>query len=109
MTGGATCSRPFEISDHSRGCKVVIDVGSKEFCIGLTFVACSHARRLTDFNFDRISTKGRKTGLETSISACFNNENIRLSSCLHCFPWLLMCIVKGNLITTKHKIKGKYT
>ena len=41
--------------------KAVIDVGSKEFCTGLTFVACSRVRSLTDlmfnpgFDFDRIS------------------------------------------------------
>ena len=41
--------------------KAVIGVGSKEFCTGLTFVACSRLRSLTDlmfnpgFDFDRIS------------------------------------------------------
>jgi ATP-dependent exoDNAse (exonuclease V) alpha subunit len=41
--------------------KAVIDVGSKKFCTGLTFVACSRVRSITDlmfnpgFDFDRIS------------------------------------------------------
>ena len=50
-------------SNYSQGLtltKTVIDVGSKEICAGLTFVACSHVRNLTDlmfspgFDFDRI-------------------------------------------------------
>ena len=32
--------------------KVVIDIGKKEFSAGLTFVACSHVRCLSDIMFD---------------------------------------------------------
>ena len=59
MTGGATCSRlqfPLKLTwavtiHKAQGLtlsKAVIDVGSKEFCTGLTFVACSRVCSLTD-------------------------------------------------------------
>ena len=46
--------------------KVVVNVGKKEFCPGLTFVACSRVRRLADllfvppFPYDRVANLGRK-------------------------------------------------
>ena len=72
MSGGATCSRlqlPLKLAwavtiHRSHGLtlgKAVVDIGSKEFCVGLTFVACSCVRCLDDlmfspgFDFDRIS------------------------------------------------------
>ena len=45
--------------------KAVIDVGLKEFCTGLTFVACTLVRSLTDlmfnpgFDFDRMANSVR--------------------------------------------------
>ena len=71
MTGGATCSRlqlPLKLAwavtiHKAQGLtlsKAVIDVGSKEFCTGLTFVACSRVCSPTDlmfnlgFDFDHI-------------------------------------------------------
>ena len=69
LSGGATCSRlqlPLKAATihKSQGLtlgKAVVDIGSKEFCVGLTFVACSCVRCLDDlmfspgFDFDRIS------------------------------------------------------
>ena len=72
LSGGATCSRlqlPLKLAwaatiHKSQGLtlgKAVLDIGSKEFCVGLTFVACSCVRCLDDlmfspgFDFDRIS------------------------------------------------------
>ena len=62
-TAGAQCSRlqlplklAWAITVHkAQGLtlnKVVIDVGKKEFSSGLTFVACSRVRRLSDLLFD---------------------------------------------------------
>ena len=50
--------------------KVVIDVGKKEFSCGLTFVACSRVRRLTDmlfdppFPFERVANLARSQRLQ---------------------------------------------
>ena len=50
--------------------KVVIDVGKKEFSSGLTFVACSRVRRLTDilfpspFPYERLSKLANNTRLK---------------------------------------------
>ena len=62
-TSGAQCSRlqlPLKLAwavtiHKAQGLtldKVVVDVGKKEFSSGLTFVACSRVRRLTDLLFD---------------------------------------------------------
>ena len=62
-TSGAQCSRlqlPLKLAwavtiHKTQGLtldKVVIDIGKKEFSCGLTFVACSRVRRLTDMLFD---------------------------------------------------------
>ena len=63
LTAGAQCSRlqlPLKLAwavtiHKAQGLtldKVVIDVGTKEFSSGLTFVACSRVRHLTDLLFD---------------------------------------------------------
>ena len=68
-TGEATCSRlqlPLKLAwvvtiHKAQGLTLSKAVGSKEFCTGLTFVACSRVRSLADlmfnagFDFDRIS------------------------------------------------------
>jgi len=49
--------------------KVVIDIGKKEFSTGLTFVACSRVRRITDllfappFSFQRLVNLSKSTRL----------------------------------------------
>ena len=63
MQGGSACSRlqiPLKLAwavtiHKAQGLtldKVVIDIGKKEFSAGLTFVACSRVRRLSDIMFD---------------------------------------------------------
>ena len=81
MSGGATCSRlqlPLKLAwavtiHKSQGLtlgKAVVDIGSKEFCAGLTFVACSRVRCLSDlmfspgFDFDRISSIANNVRLQ---------------------------------------------
>ena len=73
MAGASLCSRlqlplklAWAITIHkAQGLtlnKAVIDLGSKEFCAGLTFVACSRVRSMSDlifspgFDFDRIAS-----------------------------------------------------
>ena len=46
--------------------KVVIDIGSKEFSTGLTFVACSRVRHLTDLIFEPPFDYNRLTSLSKS-------------------------------------------
>ena len=59
LHGSTTCSRlqiPLKLSwavtiHKSQGLpldNVVVDIGKKEFCTGITFVVCSRVRRLTD-------------------------------------------------------------
>ena len=63
MSAGAQCLRlqlPLKLAwavtiHEAQGLtlnKVVVDIGKKEFSSGLTFVACSRVRRLTDLLFD---------------------------------------------------------
>ena len=47
--------------------KVVIDIGKKEFSAGLTFVACSRVRRLSDIMFDPPFAYQRVTSLSKSM------------------------------------------
>ena len=80
MVGGPACSRlklplklAWAVTIHKAPgltlSKAVI-VDSKEFCTGLTFVACSHVCRITDlmfspgFDFDRISTLANNSRLQ---------------------------------------------
>ena len=79
-TSGAQCSRqqlPLKLAwavtiHKAQGMtldKVVIDVGKKEFSCGLTFVACSCVRKLSDllldppFKFQRLATLGNSRRL----------------------------------------------
>ena len=47
--------------------EVVIDIGKKEFSAGLTFVACSRVRRLSDIMFDPPFAYQRVTSLAKSM------------------------------------------
>ena len=91
LHGSTTCSRlqiPLKLSwavtiHKSQGLtldKVVVDIGKKEFCTGITFVACSRVRRLTDmvfsppFDYQRIANLGRSERLQERL-----REDQRLS------------------------------
>ena len=88
---GTTCSRlqlplklAWAITIHkSQGLtlnKVVIDIGKKEYCAGLTFVACSRVRRLTDLAFDPAFDYQRLSRLASSTRANERMlEDVRLS------------------------------
>ena len=60
IQGGSACSwlqiplkLAWAITIHkAQGLTLVIDIGRKEFSAGLTFIACSHVRRLLDITFD---------------------------------------------------------
>ena len=43
--------------------KVIIDLGLRDFCPGLTFVACSRARSITDIAFRSQVTLSRLSNL----------------------------------------------
>ncbi len=77
---GVQCSR-LQLSQASLGChhpqvpgltldKVVVDVGKKEFCCGLTFVACSRVCHITDLLFTPPFTFQRLTSLSNSQRLC---------------------------------------
>ena len=68
--------------------KVVVDVGKKEFSSGLTFVACSRVRRLTDLLFDPSFAYQRLANLGKSVRLQQRQiEDARLAvveiACLH--------------------------
>ena len=60
--------------------KVVIDVGKKEFSCGLTFVACSRVRKMTDILFTPPFPLQRLTSIANSQRLCERKEDQRLLS-----------------------------
>lgn len=58
--------------------KVVIDIGKKEFSSGLTFVACSRVRKLSDILFTLPFTLQRLTSMGKSKRLCERKEDQRL-------------------------------
>ena len=60
--------------------KVVIDVGKKEFSCGLTFVACSRVRKMTDILFTPPFPLQRLISIANSQRLCERKEDHRLLS-----------------------------
>ena len=60
--------------------KVVIDVGKKEFSCGLTFVACSRVRKMTDILFTPPFPLQRLTSIANSQRLCERKEDHQLLS-----------------------------
>ncbi len=84
--------------------KVVIDVGRKEFSSGLTFVACSRVRRLTDllssppFPYQRLANLGKSLRLQEKLSE--DTRLLNMSEGYHPAPQQEKCMGKSSLPTS---------
>ena len=75
--------------------KAVIEIGEKEFCTGLTFVACSRVRHLKDIVFETPFTYQRLSNLSKSVrfhERC--QEDARLLQLDHSFTVIIQLLCK---------------